>query len=809
MRAVDSVGRSAFAVPARRIELGLLALSLGALGSRFLPAEHGALAAIKLVLPALAIGLVPGFLLMLAAWPRARFTLLEVAGVGIALSLPAVQAISMLSLGLHVSVATIATLWAGISAAAAVTLLMRDWRRVEWALELDRREASLGLLLLAVAILLYLKGAPFLGYDNQSHAGIVRRLAAMPHPAIDDFYHVPNLVYTYPFPGTHFVMALISGLGGLDALFVYHKMRFFWGFAALLFVYLLARRIFESSLLSFLTGLTAAVFVLGGGFADAPGIDWGQLAPLSHPSDVAMNVLLPGLMLLACCCLQGEGRREAGFFLGATLAMGTMVAMVQIRGIVQFLVYLGCFFAGLLLYRRDRVYLVRTVTLIVGSVVVTVAYLWFHRRAAVLIAPMVAAFRAELLATARSLTLAGWFSRPVRFVSEFQWIFFGWHPLILAMGPLVWVALRRKALMLMVGISIVVYLLVIRLPLLSLPFAYVTHWEILVFPLRNLAIFTYLLAGPTLYALAVNLARIQRATIALASTALASACLVVILSRSAEFFGKHRDVYFVSVVALYILALTSLRSPRAGVWADRLLPESPRPIWKWTFALLVVPLALWTAPARSGAWSIGSTHTGVNVFPDSHQVVLTPRALFESLECIATEKVGLAVNTPDGSYLTLPATGESCPVPYALAKWAGRSLDPQAVVFANAFNVYAPSMFIPQHVYAGLPNRIGIVNLHAMSPVYSDWVSRVLRKHRATPFFNDAESIEERAAWLARLGVSHVILDPMYYARLKPELSRVPDLFRSLYDDGRWAVYEVRAQSAGPKPVPGRGSGAS
>jgi hypothetical protein len=342
------------------------------------------------------------------------------------------------------------------------------------------------LLFPALATLLYLKGAPFLSYENQTHAGMVRRLTAMLHPAIDDFYYLPNVAYTYPFPGTHFLMALVSRLGGLDALFVYHKMRFFWGLAALLFVYLLARRIFESDRLGFLSGFTAAAFVLGGGFGDGHGIDWGQLAPISHPSDVAMNVLLPALLVLACYCLQGESRGKAGFFLGASLAMATMVAMVQIRGIVQFIVYLGCFFAALLLYRRERVYLIRTAALIGGSIVVTLAYLWFHRRAVAHIAPLVDAYRAELLATARSLTLARWFSRPLHFVSEFQWMFYGWHPLILAAAPLLWAALRRKTLMLMVGTSILFYLLVIRLPLLSLPFAYVTHWEILVFPLRNL-----------------------------------------------------------------------------------------------------------------------------------------------------------------------------------------------------------------------------------------------------------------------------------------------------------------------------------
>ena len=793
MTAASSTSLPAFSLSARYVELGLLVLAVAALGSRFLPDEHGALAAIKLVLPALVIGFAPGALLMSAAWPCATLTLLEMAGLGIALSLPVIQFVTVFSLSVHMSVSRIAMFWAVACAAVAAGLLMRDWRKVERALHPDWGEAPLGLMLMTVATLLYLKGAPFLSYDNQNHAGMVRRLATMLHPSIDDFYSFPNAVYTYPFPGTHFVMALVSGLGGLDALFVYHKMRFFWSLAALLFIYLLARRIFESSRLGFLSALTAAAFALGGGFGDGLGLDWGQLAPLSHPSDVAMNVLVPALLTLACYCLQAERRGEAGFFLGGSLVMAAMVAMVQIRGIVQFLVYLGCFFAALLLHRRDRVYLMRTAALIGGSAIVTLAYLWFHRRAVTHVAPVADAFRAELLATARRLTLAGWFSRPLHFVSEFQWIFYGWHPLILATGPLIWVALRRKTLMLMVGTSILVYLLVIRLPLLSLPFAYVTHWEILVFPLRNFAIFTYLLAGVMLYALAVNLARIQKRVIALASAALASGCLALILSRSAEFFGKHRDLYFVPVVALYILALAALRSPRVGAWADGLLPESPRPIWKWTFALLVVPLALWAAPPRSGAWSVGSTHTGVNVFPNSHQVVLTPRALFDSLRCIDADKVGLAVNTPDGSYLTLPATGMSCPMPYALVQWARRSLDPQAVVLSNAPNVYALSMFIPQHVYSGLPSRIGVMAMHSLSPVYFDWVDQVLRDHRASPFFNDAESIQERADWLVRLGATHVILDPMYYARLKPELSRVPNLFRPLYDDGQWAVYEVRA----------------
>ena len=170
---------------------------------------------------------------------------------------------------------------------------------------------------------------------------------------------------------------------------------------------------------------------------------------------------------------------------------------------------------------------------------------------------------------------------------------------------------------------------------------------------------------------------------------------------------------------------------------------------------------------------------------------MTPKALFDSLKCVDADKVSLPVSTPGGSYLLLSAVGPSCPVPYDLARWARRSLGLDAVLLANAVNVYAPSLFIPQHVWAGLPARVGISDLRALSPVYFEWVDRAMREHHSPPFFTEAETVRDRVSWLARLGVTHVLLDPMYYGRLKPVLSRAPEFFRPLYDDGLWAVYEV------------------
>src|SRR5207247_2386267 len=125
------------------------------------------------------------------------------------------------------------------------------------------------------------------------------RLAFLPNPAIDNIYLSPGTIYTYPFPGTHFLMALITRVAAVDPLFAYHKLRFFWTIAALVFVYLGARAIFRKQVVGYVAALTAVVFLLNGTYADVPGSYWAQLAPYSHVSDLAMNVLLPALIVLA------------------------------------------------------------------------------------------------------------------------------------------------------------------------------------------------------------------------------------------------------------------------------------------------------------------------------------------------------------------------------------------------------------------------------------------------------------------------------------------------------------------------------
>ena len=162
-------------------------------------------------------------------------------------------------------------------------------------------------LLLALSAVLYNLGSPMTWWEDQVHVSIVRRLSELASPRLDNLYVTPGIVYSYPIPGTHYFMALIARLSDLDALFVYHKLRFFWGPIALVMLYLAARAVFGPRGIASGVTVAATALVCSGAFAMVPGFDsgWGQLATFSHASDIAMNVLLPALLVVACGYLTG------------------------------------------------------------------------------------------------------------------------------------------------------------------------------------------------------------------------------------------------------------------------------------------------------------------------------------------------------------------------------------------------------------------------------------------------------------------------------------------------------------------------
>ena len=151
--------------------------------------------------------------------PRRDITLLELTALGIATSLIVVQGVTIAAIVLHQPIGMMLTVLACDRAGACGG----DYSPAEVVVRFPRSEWVLASALAIVAACLYVAGSPYGSTEDAIHIAIVRRLRFLGTPALDNVYVVPNVVYTYPFPGTHYLMAAISRLADLDPLFVYSQ----------------------------------------------------------------------------------------------------------------------------------------------------------------------------------------------------------------------------------------------------------------------------------------------------------------------------------------------------------------------------------------------------------------------------------------------------------------------------------------------------------------------------------------------------------------------------------------------------------
>ena len=136
--------------------------------------------------------------------------------------------------------------------------------------------------------------------EDQIHAAIARRLSHLDSPRLDNLYVTPGM-YTPSLSRHPLLHGADRGLGDIDALFLDHKLRFFWALTVLLMLHLAARAVFGLRGVASAVSVTAVVLVWSGAFAMGFSTGWGHLVPYSHASDVAMGVLLPCLLVMAFC----------------------------------------------------------------------------------------------------------------------------------------------------------------------------------------------------------------------------------------------------------------------------------------------------------------------------------------------------------------------------------------------------------------------------------------------------------------------------------------------------------------------------
>jgi hypothetical protein len=222
------------------------------------------------------VGIVPGASILLAWRPMKSIGLIEFLGFSIGFSFGLVQLLTVGALTVHASPVVVLLVFAGIVGIHAGAAFRRDNRM---AVTVSRGELAVLLLSATLALFLYASGSPFDNQEDRIHISVIERLAHLQSPAIGNIYLSPGIVYTYPFPGTHYMMAMMSRVGDIEPLFLYHKLRAFWGFAAILLLYGCARIAFESVNIALATALAAIGLVANGTFASVPGMYWAQLAP--------------------------------------------------------------------------------------------------------------------------------------------------------------------------------------------------------------------------------------------------------------------------------------------------------------------------------------------------------------------------------------------------------------------------------------------------------------------------------------------------------------------------------------------------
>jgi hypothetical protein len=740
--------------PATMLATGIALLGIA---SRFTPEESEWGWVVRTAGASLLVGVVPGAVALLAWRPRKSFALLEWLGLAIAISCVSVQVLTVAAISLHQSpVRAIAAL----GLVVAVHLWFAARRGDDGvSLHVSGSDIVLMLMLAAVGFGLYAEGSPFVAQQEERvHISIVQRLSQLTTPSIRNIYLSPDVVYTYPFPGTHYLMALMSRVGDIEPAFLYHKLRAFWGLAAIVILWGCARAIFEHTRVAFASALVATLFVANGTFAA-----WSQMAPFSHAADVAMGVLLPALLLVTFTYCRAAEPREQRVFLAVTVGLAVMLIMVHPREIVQYVVYLAGFAIMLIAARGPRPLLTRTVLLLLVVTCIFVGYQLWHRIAVPEIESIVSERRQDLL---RLFTGSSWttlFGQPVPllegYMPAFGLLFRWWIPIVLLGSPVVLYFFRHRPLAWMVVFGIVAYVGVIRFPVLAIPYIYATYFEILYAPVRNVAFFVHLLAGVSLYLLAARLAR-YRVVSYIAAPALAWVA-VELFRRVGPATMEQPDVLFLSVLVGYAVGLVDLLSRhRVRTTSYEWLDQPPRRSWL-VFALIIIPVV-------AGTWI---SDTAVARLPWRNEQP-TPAALVAGIGC--------------GDEM------DRCAPPLALIRFVRQEISPEAIFAVDYHQVNEPTVFLPQQVDVWSGAIEGLVAPEQVFPVYFRHLDRARSASLDQPFFNDRETREERLAFLSDTGATYVLVTPRVYPMMTAVLARDPDIFASRYDDGQWALYEVR-----------------
>ena len=241
--------------------------------------ELGGVAAF--LLAAAAVCLLPGAACVLAFRPARRgLTHVDALCLSLLASIVVAQVITSVSVLAHLPLPRVSR---GVLVVAACVVVFHrrgwfDFRLKDWT---DRLFLG-GSLALG---LLVLPAEPTFLFEDQIHVSVMRRLMALVHPSLSNLYMLPGVVYTYPLPGLHGLVAAVGSLADVDPIFAYAKMRSVWTIGTLLIYYRLGATLFGGSqLYRRCSAVILLLLTLNGNLSKLPGFYAGQMTTVPHVS---------------------------------------------------------------------------------------------------------------------------------------------------------------------------------------------------------------------------------------------------------------------------------------------------------------------------------------------------------------------------------------------------------------------------------------------------------------------------------------------------------------------------------------------
>lgn len=771
----------------RTLPLVLLALLAAIPVLRVVQNGGALLSALAIPLSLMLVGIVPGLLISLIVGAATTASLLEAVAIGFGVSFAGVQLLTWAALQFHIGAAVmVSVLWL---ACVTVTLLFVVWPPKSRMALSSQAGGWLVLVLAAVlSISLYIQTPfePWMTGEDAIHVAVINRLAYEPRPSLTNIYWAQNFPYTYPYPATHYFVALVSRASRLEPLFVYQKARMLWGPIAILTLFAAARIVFRSDRVALASAVAAATLTLTGAFGPISST-WGQLAPVSHASDVAMTAVLPALLLLLMHFVSAERRATAAVFFVGTASLALTLSVVHIREVVQFLVYTVSAWAAYRFLLNDRPTARRFGIAAVTALGLTVLYLKWYKTAVGHVDYVVGQRRAKLIADVSQMSGSEFFT-PIwlngYFTVNHEYFYYFWFPVILLLAPWALYRYRANRLVPFITVSLLSYALIVFVPFIAIIYTYLTYYEILFTPVRNSLFFIYLLAGPLLLMAADALTRAREQVRRAAMWLAVAGGLWLAFDLFGRFFKRSQNMsiqnaFFLVLIAS--LAVVLLRSRRRDPAPETMAPAGSRMTGFYALLAIVALISFsWkNSPLKfdseSARWT---TLAYLNAMPD-----IRNDAFSSFRDPISDREISL------GEKVRLMAP----PSPALLE--AGKSMPSNVVMLHNMFNTYASPVFMPQHIVMWpLDSAAGLEFNARLFPVAWGALVETAERYQQQPFYNTVETLDERLAYMQKVGATHALIDPMYYDRLRPLFESWQPQLKVIFDDGsRWAIVALRS----------------